>query len=110
MNQIKTRTRRIDADEEKLTTQSKIDRKRNRPELIDFSAVPPCQRALKLFNNALQDCLIHPRKNPRLSVLGSDYSSTRETIVDRITLATNERKENSNNRRERQQVEKRATD
>src|SRR5919205_233314 len=37
VSQIKTRARRIDADKQKLTPQSKIDRKRNRPELINLS-------------------------------------------------------------------------
>src|SRR6185369_17085714 len=63
VNQIKPRARRIDADEEKLTTQAKVDGKRNRSELVDLSEVPPCQRALKLFNNALKDCLIHRVKS-----------------------------------------------
>jgi hypothetical protein len=64
-NQIQPWTRRIDADEKKLTAHSKIDRKRNRAKLIDLPEIAPCQNALKLFNNVLQDCLIHPRKNPR---------------------------------------------
>jgi hypothetical protein len=65
MGEIESRTRGIDADKEKLAPQAEIDRKRNRPELIDLAKVPPAQYLLKLFNNTLQDCLIHPRKNPQ---------------------------------------------
>jgi len=52
-NQVKTGIRGIYADKEKLTTQSKIDRKRNRPELIDLPEKAPRQSVSKLFNNSL---------------------------------------------------------
>ena len=53
MNQVQTRARRIDADQQKLTTQAKIDGKRNRPELIDLPNEPSGQNVSKLVNYTL---------------------------------------------------------
>jgi len=52
-NQVKTRIRRIYADKDKLTTQTEVNRKRNRPELIDLPKEAPRQSVSKLFNNSL---------------------------------------------------------
>ena len=52
-NQVKTRIRRIDADKDKLTTQAKVNRKRNRPELIDLAKEPSGQNVSKLINYTL---------------------------------------------------------
>src|SRR5690349_11569479 len=52
-NQVKTRIRRIDADEQKLSTQPKIDRKRHRRQLIDLADISSGKGCAKLINNTL---------------------------------------------------------
>ena len=79
MNEIQSGTRRIDVDEKKLSTQPKIDGKRNRPELVDLAKEPPNQSVSKLFNNALDDF--------KMQLLGSDYGGAGEAIVNGVTLA-----------------------
>ena len=87
MNEIQPRTRGIDVDEKKLSAQSEIDGKRKRRELIDLANKPPNQSVSKLFNNTLDDF--------KMQLSGSDYGGAGEAIVNGVTLAAQQRKEDS---------------